>query len=122
MLAELKMDLDNKGGGVVVRHIGGLVIKNGDVAHGLSGAVGACLLAYNTPLTIKGGQFSGCKSTDSLGASRALSFQLSGDSTTSNGLFISKTKFINNTGGYGGAIVMFPGVPQVSACTGVVVR
>jgi len=112
------MDLDNKGRGVLVTSIGGLVLNNVDVAHG-SGVYGACLYAYNTPLTIKGGQFSGCQLTEGDRPGGAIAYGLEGYSTTIKGLFISKTKFINNTGDIGGAIYMFQGVPQVSACAGI---
>jgi len=94
------MELDNKGMGVLVTSIGSLVLINVDVAHG-SGVYGACLFAVNTPLTIKGGQFSGCQLTEGDRPGGAIAYALEGAST-SKGLF-SKTKFINNTGDIGGA-------------------
>jgi len=100
----------------------GAFLTNVDMANGLSGVYGACLYAVNTPLTIKGGQFSGCKLTSSSGLGGAILNELSGASTLSKGPFISKTNFINNTGGSGGAIYVFSIVRQVSARVRVVVR
>jgi len=121
-LAELKMDLDNKGVGVSVKTVGGLVLNNVDMAHGLSYFYGGCLFAVNTPLTIKGGQFSDCKLIDSIGSGGAIQYSLDEASTLNKGLSISKTEFFNNTGRCGGAIGMYQKTPQVSACARVVVR
>jgi len=73
-LAELKMDL-NQGGGLAGDNIGGFVLNNVDMANGLSYSSGACVYALNTPLTIKGGQFVGCK-LPSVGAGGAVCYEL----------------------------------------------